>query len=411
MFNPAQIKTDFPILSRRVDNKPLIYLDNAATSQKPQVVIQAITDYYQQHNANVHRGVHQLSEESTDIFETSKQQIAHFFGADTEELILTRNATEAMNGIAYGWAERNLQAGGVILTTLMEHHANIVPWQEVCKRTGSRLEFINLTADGQLDITDLKNKIKESKIKIITFTHISNVLGTVNPVQEIVQIVKKQDPTIKILIDGAQSAPHVKIDFHHLGIDFFAFSGHKMLGPMGIGGVLIKKELLQLGEVQPWLFGGGMIGEVYTDHTIYNENLSDRFIAGTPDVASTVGLAAACDYLSDLNMENVELHDQELTIYALAKLTEIKELQVVGPDQNRLGSVAFIYQGVHAHDVAQVLASEGVAVRSGHHCCMPLHTHFGWQATTRASFQVYSGEQDVDALINALHKVKQVFGV
>lgn len=411
MFDPSQIKTDFPILSRRVDDKSLVYLDNAATSQKPQLVIQAISNYYQQHNANVHRGVHQLSEESTDLFEKSRARIARFFGAETDELVLTRNATEAINGIAYGWADRNLKNGDVILTTLMEHHANIVPWQEVCKRTGAQLQFVNITKIGELDLSDLKTKLHKLPVKLVTFTHVSNVLGTMNPVAEKANIIKKHNSSIRILVDGAQSAPHLKIDFHKLNVDFFVFSGHKMLAPMGIGAALIKKELLQLGEVQPWFFGGGMIGEVYTDHTIFNENLSDRYIAGTPDVASTVGLAAACDYLDKLNLTEVEQHDRNLVKYALSKLAEIKEVQLVGPLENRVGSVAFIYQNVHAHDVAQVLASEGVAVRSGHHCCMPLHTHFGWQATTRASFQVYTSQEDIDQLVLALKKIKQVFGV
>lgn len=411
MLNVSQIKTDFPILSRQVDDKSLVYLDNAATSQKPQTVIDAITNYYQHSNANVHRGVHQLSEESTDIFETSKQQIASFFGAQSEELILTRNATEAINGVAYGWGDHNLRAGDVILTTLMEHHANIVPWQQLCLRTGAKLEFIGLTADGLLDLADLQNKLQSLPVKLLALTYVSNVLGTVNPIAEICSLAKKAKLEIKILVDGAQAAPHLKIDFHHLNADFFVFSGHKMLGPMGIGGLLIKQKLLANEEMRPWLFGGGMIGEVFTDRTTFNEDFSERFIAGTPDVASTIGLAAATTYLANLNLNEVTQHDQQLVAYAWEKLRQISELKLVGPATNRLGSVAFIYSGIHAHDVAQVLASEGVAVRSGHHCCMPLHTHFGWSATTRASFQVYSSKEDIDVLVFAIGKIKKVFGV
>lgn len=411
MFDPKTIKKDFPILNQLVNGQPLCYLDNAATSQKPQVVVDAISSYYLHDNANVHRGIHYLSDQASKAWDNARQTVANFFGCLPDELIVTRNATEAINGVAYGWANYHFQAGDVILTTLMEHHANIVPWQEVCKRTGAKLEFIKVTSQGELDLQDLQAKLKnEPKIKLVALVHVSNTLGTVNPVEQIVKLVKNQNSQIKILIDGAQSAPHLKINFAQLNVDFFAFSGHKMLAPMGVGGLLVKRELLENQEMKPWLFGGGMIDTVTPEKTEFNPDLADRFTAGTPDVASLVGLASACEYLNELGMENVEKHDQELVAYALAKLAQIPEIKMVGPQTNRLGSVAFIYQGVHAHDVAQILDSVGVAVRSGHHCCMPLHLQFGWQATVRASFQVYSTQEDIDQLVVGLAKVKKVFG-
>ncbi|MEN8253142.1 MAG: SufS family cysteine desulfurase [Patescibacteria group bacterium] len=417
MLDPKKIKQDFPILSQRVNGKELIYLDNAATSQKPQQVIDAISDYYQKHNANVHRGVHTLSDESTQIFEESKNIISNFFAADAEELILTRNATEAINGVAYGWALDNLSAGDVILTSMMEHHANIVPWQQIAKRTGAKIKYIKVTKNGKLDLGDLKKKVKtqnfapqHGKLKLLALTHVSNTLGTVNPLRHIVEELKIENKKCKILIDGAQAVPHMKVDFKKLGVDFYAFSGHKMLGPMGVGGLLVKKELLKSEEFKPWFFGGGMIDSVRVDATKFHEDLNERFVAGTPDVANAAGLAAACKYLSNLGMGEVEAHDKDLVRYTLERLVEIKEIKLVGPiSGERLGSVAFVYKGMHAHDVAQVLDSEGIALRSGHHCCMPLHKFMGWQATLRVSFQVYNSREDVDKLILALDKVKKMF--
>ncbi|NCN03586.1 MAG: SufS family cysteine desulfurase [Candidatus Pacebacteria bacterium] len=403
-------KADFPIFKKYPQ---LVYLDNAATSQKPQVVLDAINNYYTNACANVHRGVHKLSDASTEIFELSKRKIALFFGAKTTELILTRNATEAINGLAYGWAEKSLKEGDVILASIMEHHANIVPWQELGKRMGTKLDFINVTAEDLLDLNDLKEKIKKygKKIKLISISHVSNALGTVNPIDQVRKIIDDNKLKCRLAVDGAQSAPHMKVDFHKLDIDFYAFSGHKMLGPMGIGGLVVKEELLKSGEMSPWLFGGGMIESVYKDKTTFNEDLSERFIAGTPDVASATGLAIACDYLEKIGMVEVEKHDRSLVRYAIDELKKIEEIEIVGPVNNkhRLGSVTFIYKGVHAHDVAQILDSENVAVRSGHHCTMPLHLENKWIATVRASFSVYNDESDVDKLIEAIKKIKKVF--
>lgn len=418
MFDSARLKSDFPILSRQAHDQPLVYLDNAATSQKPQAVIDAISNYYTQHNANVHRGVHQLSDESTQLLADSRHTIANFFGAENEELIITRNATEAINGVAYGWADRQLKAGDVIVTSLMEHHANFVVWQEVAQRTGAQLEILSVDEQGRLDLAELEHKLKTLPVKLVTLVHVSNTTGVINPILEIVQLIKVHqiDQPIRLLLDGAQSAPHLPLNFHQLGADFFAFSGHKMLGPMGAGGLLVKKELLKSSEMRPWLFGGGMIFSVLPEKTEYNPDLAERFTAGTPDVASTVGLAAACKYLQELTMSQVEAHDRQLVQAALEQLSQLPEIEVVGPTQpqsgqrlDRIGSVAFLHHQVHAHDVAQILDSQGVAVRSGHHCTMPLHTHFKWPATTRASFSVYNSIQDIKALVAALAKVNQVF--
>lgn len=417
MFNPSELKSDFPILSRQVNGKPLVYLDNAATSQKPRQVVEAITHYYYTSNANVHRGVHTLSDESTQAWEKSRTIIANFFGADSDELIITRNTTEAINGVAYGWADQHLQTGDVILTTPMEHHSDLVVWQQVCKRTGAQIEYMGLDTSGRLKISELEEYCKNPALKLVALTHVSNALGTKNPVEKIVKTLKSLRPDIKVLIDGAQSAPHMPVNFHDLGADFFVFSGHKMLGPMGVGGLLVSKELLTNNEFMPWLFGGGMIATVDKHTTTFAESLSDRFTAGTPDVASAVGLATACEYLQKLDMRHVAAHDEELVLYTIEQLKMVTGVTLIGPtqalaDQNldRVGSVSFLYPGVHAHDVAQVLDNEGIAVRSGHHCTMPLHTMFDWQATLRVSFQVYNSKADVDALVAGLKKVATIFG-
>lgn len=417
MFDATQLRSDFPILDQQVNEFPLVYLDNAATSQKPQSVIDAISHYYAHDNANVHRGVHTLSDRSTHLFEESRRGIADFVGAQPQELILTRNTTEALNGVAYGWADQHLREGDVILTTLMEHHSNIVPWQKVCRRTGASLEFIEITKEGKLDEGDLEQSLKnkEQRIKLVALSHVSNTLGTVNPVAQLVKQIRSiYGQNVKIVIDGAQAVPHLPVNFDSLDADFYAFSGHKMLGPMGIGGLLIKQNLIDSGEFQPWLFGGGMIDEVHQGHTLFHPDSEERFLAGTPDVASASGLAEACRYLTQLDMTTVKEHDQKLVQYAYQQLQMLPEIQLVGPNplenpETRIGSVAFLYQGIHAHDVAQILDSQGIAVRSGHHCCMPLHKAMGWQATVRASFQVYNTRDDVDRLVEGLGKVKKVF--
>ncbi len=415
MFDHS-LTADFPQLSRVINGKPLVYLDSAATSLKPQQVITALTEYYQNHVANVHRGVHTLSDESTTLFEQSHAAVAQFLGAAPEELIITRNATEAINGVAYGWGDRNLSDSDVILATQLEHHANIVPWQQLSQRTGSTLKYISVTKEGQLDWDIVENLLTE-QVKLVVCTQVSNTLGTVVDLQRLVKLVRQFSPRARILVDGAQAVPHVAVRFRDLDVDFYAFSGHKMLGPMGIGGILARRELLESSEMRPWLFGGGMIAEVHEKGTTFHPEIAERFVAGTPDVASVVGLKAACDYLAGLGMEAVASHDANLVAYAYEQLRKLPHIQLIGPAPldtsgrvQRVGSVAFVHDSVHAHDVAQVLDSEGIVVRSGHHCTMPLHEACGWQATVRASFQVYSRLDDVDALVEALQKVESVFG-
>ena len=398
--------TDFPILSVGVHGKKLVYLDSAATTQKPQQVIDAITHYYTHSNANVHRGVHLLSDQSTLALEQARATIATFLGAKTQELILVRNTTEALMGIAYGWALHALQPGDVIVTSQLEHHSNFVVWQQVCKMTGATLVVVPVTEAGEIDYAWMESTV--SKAKLLTFAYVSNTLGSVLDVARVVAFAKKVGA--RVALDGAQAVAHIPVSFSALGVDFFAFSGHKLYGPMGSGGLLVAASLLERNEMQPWLFGGGMISEVYESHATFNDDPIERFTAGTPDVASAVGLAAACTYLRTIGMQSVAAHEAALTEYALRILDAVPQLTVIGPRTERVGSVAFLYEGVHAHDVAQVLDSQGVAVRSGHHCTMPLHLARGWAATTRASFGVYSTTQDCDALGEALTKVKAVFG-
>lgn len=408
MFDVQNIRKNFPILARKLHgSKQLVYLDSAATSQKPQIVLDAINEYYTRHNANVHRGIHTLGNESTTVFQDSRRKIGRFFGADENELMLVRNTTEGVNAFAYMWGEKHISDGDLVVSTEMEHHTNFVPWQQLAKRKHAVFVAVRVNEHGKLDLEHLEELLKTKKVKLVAVVHISNAIGTINPIKRIVEMSHKYGA--KVIVDGAQSASHMPVDFHALGCDAYVFSGHKMLGPMGIGGLLIRANLFD--ELQPYLFGGGMIDTVSVEETTFAE-LPDRFIAGTPDVAGTVGLAAACEYLNTVDMNKAFHHDQELVAYALEKLSAIKNVKIVGPldSKKRCGSVAFLYNGVHAHDVAQILDNEGVAVRSGHHCTMPLHTKFGWIATTRASFNVYSTKQEIDILVQALQKVKAIFG-
>lgn len=406
MFEPAKIKLDFPILKREVNGHPLVYLDSGATSQKPTQVLDAERIYYEQHNANVHRGAHTLGDEATHLLEVSREKVKEFIGARyVEEIIFVRNTTEAINLVAYAWGMDNLKTGDVVVTTLMEHHADLVPWQQVAARTGARVEVVGLTEEGLIDQVDFAAKLK-LKPKMVAFAHVSNALGTINPVVEMTKAAHKVGAVV--LVDGAQGAPHLKVDVAAIGCDFYAFSGHKMLGPMGIGVLWGRKEILE--SMPPFLTGGGMIDQVYLDHATFAP-LPDKFEAGTPNVAGAVGLASAIEYLEKLRMDNVREHDKQIVEYALEKLGAVGTLKILGPKDAsvRSGSVSFEYNGVHAHDVATILDSEGVAVRSGHHCTMPLHNSLGVAASVRASFNVYTTKEDIDALVAALGKVREIF--
>jgi len=408
MFDPLLVRADFPILSvSHPSGHPLVYLDSAATSQKPQAVIDAIVEYYQTSNANIHRGIHFLGDQSTKNWHAARQTVASFFGCSEEELVLVRNTTEALNAIAISWGEQHLRAGSTILATQLEHHSNLVPWQQLCKRKGTSLELIPVLPDGTLDQSWFAHRLEDTSrpVQLLALSHVSNTLGTINPIQEMGKLAKKHGVTV--VVDGAQAAPHLPIRFNSLPVDFYVVSAHKMLGPMGIGALLVKKDVLT--TLEPWLFGGGMIDRVEDTTATFADDLVDRFTAGTPDVAGIVGWAAACQYLESLGMSHVAAHDEQLVMYAIEQLQHNSRVKLVGPRTHRCGSVAFVYEGVHAHDVAQILDSEGIAVRSGHHCTMPLHTHMKWGATTRISFNVYSSTQDIDRLVEALSKVDAIF--
>ena len=406
MIDTQAIRRDFPILSRQINGKPLVYLDNAATSQKPKQVIKAVSEYYRRHNANVHRGIHTLAEEATNSYEEARKKVARFINARSErEVVFVRNATEAINLVAYAWGKRNLKQGDEILTTVMEHHSNLVPWQIVARETGSTLKFLDIDEDGFLKLDDLE-KLLTPKTKLVAVTWVSNVLGTINPVREITKAAHAKGALV--LVDGAQRAPHVPIDVQREGFDFLAFTGHKMLAPMGIGVLWVRQKILE--EMDPFLSGGDAIKEVTLEETIFND-LPWKFEAGTPNVGGVVGLGAAVDYLSKIGMKNIRTHSEQLTAYGLKRLNQVKSLKIYGPsDSNDRGSVfSFTIDGIHPHDLATALDQEGIAIRSGHHCAMPLHTRLGVTATARASFYLYNTEEEIDRLVEGIEKAKKIF--
>ena len=409
----AAVRADFPVLSRRFDDgRPLVYLDSAATSQKPTCVLAAMDEYYTRHNANVHRGVHTLAEEATGAYEAARDTVAAFIGAPSRrEVVFTRNSTESLNLLAntLAWAgpPYGLRPGDEIVVTQMEHHSNLVPWQMVAARTGARLRWVRLTDDGRLDLDDLDQVITPAT-KVVSFVHISNVLGTRNPVDVLVE--RAHAVGALAILDASQSVPQIPVDVRDLGVDAMAFTGHKMCGPTGIGVLWARESLLD--ALPPFLGGGEMVGTVTMESSTYAD-LPHRFEAGTPPVAEAVGLAAACDYLSRLGMDRVAAHEQAITAYALDALAAVPGLRIIGPTEpvDRGGAVSFTVAGVHPHDVGQVLDAEGVAVRVGHHCARPVCDRYGIPASTRASFYVYSTRDEVDALVAALAVVRKVFKV
>lgn len=410
-MNVDLIRKDFPILSRLVHGKPLVYLDNSATSQKPKQVIDAISDFYSKHNANIHRGVHALSDESSEMYEQARDTVSTFIGArDPKELIFVRNTTEAINLIAFSWALDNLKPDDEILVTELEHHSNVVTWQRVCAITGARLIYVPIDNNGDLAIDYLENLVN-SNTKLVAVTHVSNVTGTIVDVKHLVKDIRRFGSKAKILLDAAQSIPHMPMHVYELGVDFAAFSGHKMLGPMGIGGLWVKRELLN--DMKPFLVGGGMIDKVERKSSTWAE-LPDKFDAGTPSVADAIGLAAACDYLRDIGMIEIQEHEQELTKYGMEKLAQLEEQGIVtlyGPRElsHRAGILTFNVNGVHAHDTAQILDREmGVAVRSGHHCNQIILEKLCTPATVRASFYLYNTKEEVDVLIEGIGRVLDV---
>ena len=403
----GQIRQDFPILKREVHpGVQLVYLDSTATAQKPLLVIEAMDDYYRSFNANVHRGVHTLAEEATGAFEAARQRTADFIHAHSaKEIIFTRNTTESINLVAYSWGRTFLQEDDLVILTEMEHHSNLVPWQILAAEKGVRLEFITVTPDGLLELDEYR-KLLEQKPKLVSFTHMSNVLGTINPAKEIVRLAHQAGALA--MIDGAQSVPHFPVDVQDLDVDFLAFSGHKLCGPTGIGVLYGKIELLS--KMPPFFGGGEMIKKVLLRSFTPND-LPHKFEAGTPAIAESIGLHAALDYIDRVGMDRIAAHEREIIGYALERLEEVPGLKVIGPDASRKGGVAaFTFDGIHPHDIAQVLDQDGIAVRAGHHCAMPLHEKYNIQATTRASFYLYNTTDEVDQLIEGLYKVKRYFG-
>lgn len=401
------LRKDFPILGREVHpGIPLIYLDSTATTQKPMQVLQAMDNYYQTYNSNVHRGVHTLAEEATAAYEASRQRVADFINAPSSKgIIFTRNTTESINLVAQTWGRVNLQEDDLVILTEMEHHSNLVPWQILVAEKGIRLEFIPVTTDGLLELGEYQ-KLLQQMPKLVAFTHMSNVLGTINPAKEIVKLAHQAGALT--LIDGAQSVPHFPVDVQDLGVDFLAFSGHKICGPTGIGILYGKVNLLN--DMPPFLGGGEMIKRVMLRSFTPND-VPHKFEAGTPAIAEAVGLGAALDYVNGVGMDRIALHEQEIIAYALERLDEVPGVHVIGPEAKYKGGVAaFTFDGVHPHDVAQVLDRSGIAVRAGHHCAMPLHEKFNIPATTRASFYLYNSNAEVDRLIEGLYNVKQFFG-
>ncbi len=405
-MNISVIRKDFPILERKANNgKDIVYLDSTATSQKPQQVIEAMNMYYQQSNANIHRGVHTLAEEATAMYEGAREKIAKFINAkSSREVIYTRNTTESINLVAYSWARTNLKAGDLVVLTEMEHHSNLVPWHMLQAEKNIEIDFISVTDDGLLDLDSYKTLLDRSP-KLVSFTHMSNVLGTINPVREMIEMAHQVGAIV--LIDGAQSAPHLKVDVQKLDADFYAFSAHKMCGPTGIGILYGKSALLE--SMPPFLGGGDMIKEVKL-RSFRANTLPHKFEAGTPAIAEAVGFGAAVDYLSNIGMDNIAKHEHEITEYALERLEEIQGVKLFGPSADKKGGVAaFTLDGIHPHDVAQILDQDGIAVRAGHHCAQPLHEKFGIPATSRASFYLYSTKEEVDLLVKGLYKVKEMF--
>ncbi len=408
MIDVGKIREDFPILKREIHGKPLIYLDNAATSQKPRQVVEALVEFYTRCNANIHRGIHALSEEATVRYESAREKVARFIGAPKPAtVIFTRNATEAINLAAHGWGRKHLEAGDEILLTEMEHHSNLVPWQMLAQAKGAGLKFIPVDGNGELAIEELP-RLMGPRTKLVSLTLMSNVLGTINPVKGIIQAAHARG--IPVLVDGAQGVPHLPVNVLEMNCDFLVFSAHKMLGPTGVGVLYAKEALLE--EMDPFLGGGDMIRDVWLDHAIWND-LPWKFEAGTPNVADVIAFGAAIDYLAGIGMGEVRHHEEELTRYALGRLREVEGLVLYGPaDPARRGAaLSFNVNSLHPHDLGQLLDGEGIAIRAGHHCCKPLMRKLGVAATARASFYLYNSTAEVDALIKALWKAKEVFSV
>ncbi len=405
LLDVESVRKDFPLLARKVHGKPLVYFDNGATSQKPRAVIDALNRYYTEENSNIHRGVHYLSERATALYEEAREKLRRFVNAAREqEIVFVRGTTEAINLVAQSYGRTFLKAGDEIIVSAMEHHSNIVPWQMLCEQVGARLKVVPINHDGELIVDEFRRLLNE-RTKFVSMTHVSNALGTVVPIKEIVKLAHAAG--VPVLVDGAQAVPHLKVDVRELGCDFYAFSGHKMFGPTGVGVLYGRAELLD--KMPPYQGGGDMISLVTFEKTHYNV-LPYKFEAGTPHIAGGIGLGAAVDYLAGLDWPQVAVHEHDLLEYATQVLSRIAGLRIIGTAKEKAGVISFVFDHVHAHDVGTILDQEGVAVRAGHHCAMPVMQRFGVPATTRASFAFYNTRAEVDVLIGAMQRVLKVFG-
>jgi len=405
-INVSKLREDFPVLKRQVNGKPLIYFDNAATSQKPESVVETTDRYYREYNANIHRGIHKLAEEATLAHEEAREKVAKFINAKhTEEIIFTRNTTEAINLVAYTWGRANIGRGDKIVLTIMEHHSNIVPWQLLAQEKGASVEYVEIDSEGLLRLDEI-DKLIDEKTKIVCVTQASNVLGTINPVKEIGKAAHRYGA--RLLVDAAQSVPHMPVNVRDIDSDFFVFSGHKMLGPTGIGVLHGKSENLR--KMPPFLGGGEMIREVHTTGSSWKD-IPYKYEAGTPNIVGAIGLGSAVDYLNEIGMENVHEHEREISKYAIGRMGEVKDLTLYGPRDvaQRVGVLSFNLGDIHAHDLASILDEDGIAIRSGHHCAQPLMEFLNVPAMARASFYIYNTKEEVDVFINTLEKARKLF--
>lgn len=403
-----KIRNDFPILKRKIRDKPLVYLDNAATTQKPKQVINALKYYYEHYNANVHRAAYQLSEEATAAYEETRDKVAKFINADREEIIFVRNATEALNLVAYTWGRKNVNRGDRVVITEFEHHSNIVPWQLLRKEKKANLDYIRVDDEGMLVLDDLHDFLEKDRVKLVSFSHMSNVLGSIAPAKDIVKYAHEKN--VRVLIDGAQSVPHIPVDVKDLDCDFMAFSAHKMLGPTGVGVLYAKKELLE--EMPPFLGGGDMIKEVHKYDTRWND-LPWKYEAGTPNIADVIAFDKAIDYLNKVGLENIHEYEKMLTEYSLDRLSAIKGLMIYGTFdiEKRGGVISFNLGDIHPHDLATILDEDGIAIRSGHHCAQPLMEELDTAATSRASLYLYNTKEEIDRLVDALERARMIFRI
>jgi cysteine desulfurase/selenocysteine lyase len=408
IVNSYELRSDFPIFRKKINGKDLVYLDNASTTQKPYSVINSITDFYSNYNSNIHRAVYQLAEEATKMYEQSREKIANFINARPEEIIFTRNTTESINLIAHSWARLNLKKGDCIAITEIEHHSNIVPWQILSQEIGTRLEYVGIDENGFLDFESMIELISSRKLKLISISHMSNVLGTIVPIEKIIKIAHEYG--IPVIVDGAQSVPHMPINVKNMDCDFLVFSAHKMLGPTGVGVLYAKKEYLD--KMKPFMSGGDMIKEVFKFHTNYNE-VPYKFEAGTPNIADVVGFGAAIEYLEKIGMENIRKHEIYLTKYALESILSLNNVSVYGPKdpKYRGGVISFNIADIHPHDLATIMNHHGIAIRSGHHCAQVLMQRLDVPATSRASFYIYNTKEEIDKFVNAIKEAGRIFKI